>query len=777
MMPSIAIAQAGTPADQVSDGAETAQDALGSIVVTARRREENLQTVPVATSVVDTATISAAGTFAPIQLSQAATGLIVTPFSGDRSNIILTIRGQAYVTGTLFPAVVPYFAEVPMIKLTTGTFFDLENVQVLRGPQGTLFGRVTDGGNVMIQPHRPTNELEGYGEVKVGNYDLRAFEGALNIPLIEDKLMVRGAFEINRRDGFSRSLLTGARFDNISYESARFSVLAKPTENLENYTVISFNHANEQGGSAVIAEINRPAVIASVTPSLGAAGAAALANRLEAELAAQRARSPYINNANEATFDKRRQLFIVNNTSWDVSDNLTVKAILGYMRYKQHVQFDSDGTSLGYAAQLGILPTPLNNQRQMSGELQLQGNGFDKKLKWTLGTYWDRQTTPSPSETLTTSFGLFARSSIQSIRTTSKAIFGQASYEIVDGLTAEGGIRYTEDTSRSRTAVVTAIMDGTDPIPHGQCFTTIPADVLPPPSSAPCRTTSADFNQTTYLASLQWQATDDLFFYAKYSKGYRPGGFDSSGVTAGYGPERLYSKEIGAKTEFNIASIPVRLNVAGFWDEFKDLQRLTFVLGPNGGNGTAVTNAAAATIKGIEVEGTVLPTSNLRLGVNYSYLDAEYDRSAYTDAQLARACPANPLTTVPDLTIFCPLGAYARTPKHMFTLSARYTVPMDPSMGSLGIGGSWYHTAGAWSVSTSYVNPGSFIPAYDIVNADITWKSVAGSNVDLSLFGTNILDKQYQVSESSATFMGGSGIGFGTYGEPQMYGVRARYNF
>lgn len=742
-------------------------------MVTARRRTENLQAVPVATSVIDSETISAAGTFAPVQLSQVATGLLVTPFNGDRSNIILTIRGQAYVTGTLFPAVVPYFAEVPMIKLTTGTFFDLENVQVLRGPQGTLFGRVTDGGNVMIQPSRPTNQLEGYGEIRVGNYDLHAAEGALNIPVIDDKLLVRAAFEINRRDGYSRNI-AGRRFDDINYESARLSIIARPSENIENYTVFTFNHADEKGGSPVLEELNRPAVIASVAPLFGAAGAAAMADLLANELAAQKMRSPYVNNADTPGLDKRRQISLLNTSTLEIFDNLTAKLILGYMRYRQRVQYDADGTSQPYTGVIALLPSPLNNQEQISGEFQLQGKGMDDKFSWTLGTYWDQQKTGSPSETYAVSFNAIARSTVQDITTRSRAVYAQATYEFLPGLTAEGGIRYTKDTSRADTAVYISMLGPTDRIPHGECLAVLPAGFLP--GSAPCTRSSASFDATTYLASLQWQATDDVFLYAKFSKGYRPGGFDASGVAGAYGPERLYSKEIGAKTEFGIGDVAVRLNVAGFWDEFKDLQRFTLV-GASGGSVTAVTNAAAATIKGIEVEGMIIPIPELRLGINYSYLDAKYDTGSYTAAEISRACPADPLTQAPDTSIFCPLSPYARTPKHMFTLTARYTLPTSPSFGNLSVGGSWFYTDSAWSTATSYINPGSLIPSYSIVNADVTWRSVAGSDFDLSLFATNLLNEEYQISESSSVYFGGSGLAFGQYGEPQMYGVRLRYNF
>jgi iron complex outermembrane receptor protein len=746
---------------------------LSEITVTARRREENLQSVPVQASVVSAATINAASTFTPALLQETAPGLEVTPFNGDRSNIILTIRGQAYSTGSLFPAVYPYLAEVPLTKLTTGNFYDLENIEVLRGPQGTLFGRVTDGGNVMIQPARPTNEFGGYGEVKVGNYDEHAFDGAVNVPIIDDKLMIRGAFEINRRDGYSQSLTTGQKFDNVHYESARLSIIARPFEGFENYTTLWYNHANESGGSAVLQYVNSAAVIRAAASSIGTPAATALANALQQQLAAQQNRSPYLTNSDLQSFDLRHSVYLTNKSTWEVSDHLTAKLILGYVRYKQFVQNDADGTNLPYSTYLGLLPTSLNNQRQLSGEFQLQGSFFNEKLKYTIGTYVDQQKTGSPSETYTTSLNFSERVTPQSVKTTSTAGYGQVSYEIVHGLTAEAGVRYTHDTSAANTAAYNALYGV--PLPHGQCLNTLPAGAIASTSQT-CTFDSASFNSFTYLGSLQWQVRDHVFAYAKFSKGYRPGGFNATEVAFTYGPEQDYSKEAGVKTDFHLANIPMRLNVAGFYDDFKNIQRFTtFRNGTVSTSGTI--NGKSAVIKGIELEYEAVPFTGLKIGATWNYLKAKYFPSEYSAADIAAACPANPLTTVPDTTKFCPFSPYARTPANVYTFNVRYTLPINPEKGEISIGANFYHTDSEYSISTSYINPNVLVPAYNLVNADITWHKVMNSNFDLSVFSTNLFNNHYLLSVSSGTYLGGSGIGFAMYGEPRMFGGRVRYTF
>jgi len=214
----------GAYAQAASDNAISATD----IVVTARRTEEKLQDVPVAVSVVTPARIEAKGTFNPVDLVQSTPGLTVTATVSDRNNLTYTIRGQGYSYGTVFPAVITYYGELPVSRLTQGAFFDVANVQVLRGPQGVNFGRVTDGGNVLVTPQAPKNEFGGYVSAKVGNYGLRTFNGAINLPIVEDKVLLRVAGETARRDGFTLNIANGQKHDDVAYEGYRIGLTLKP---------------------------------------------------------------------------------------------------------------------------------------------------------------------------------------------------------------------------------------------------------------------------------------------------------------------------------------------------------------------------------------------------------------------------------------------------------------------------------------------------------------------------------------------------------------------
>ncbi|MET0238834.1 MAG: TonB-dependent receptor [Sphingobium sp.] len=768
-----------TTSAAAQDTAEAAgsDDGFGTIVVTAQRKAENIQRVPVAVTVLEPAVFENRGSFDPVDLGRVSTGVFANTFNGDRSNVIYTIRGQAMTTGTLFPAVVPYFAEVPLNKLFVGTFFDLENVQTLRGPQGTLFGRVTDGGNVLITPARPVDRLEAEIQGKVGNYNLRALNGMLNVPIVDGKLAVRGAFEINRRDGFTENLTDGRKLDGVHYESFRFSVRATPSEGFENNLIVNYTHANENGGSAQIYFVNRPAVIATAQGIFGAAGANAIANNLEAALATQQRIGPRKTYNNVKAFDRRKQLVMVNKTDIDLTSDIKARAVLGYIYLRQHTGNDYDGTNLNYIDSINsVLPATASYQRQLSGEFQVQGKVLNDALDFTVGTYFDNQRTPGPAEILGVSLSFLVRAAVQRVKTTSSAVYGQATYDLaplVEGLKITGGVRYTSDTVFARSATWSALLTTTpDPIPHGLCLTTRPVGVLA--SSMPCVVNSAKFDKVTWNAGLEFAATDDLFMYGKISKGYRPGGFNLNAVTPSYGPESVISHEIGFKSDWSILGRPLRVNVAGFYDNFSNVQRLVTLADANGAASSNV-NTKSATVKGIEAEVSLKPFNALELGVHYTYLKAAYNLDEYDAAYIAAACPADPRTMRADTSKFCPLSPFARTPTNTVAFNARYTGAIGET--KISFGGDWYFTDSQYVVTTGYLTPEVQTPAYNVLNLDFTLSNIGGSPVDITVFGTNVTNRTYVSTVSSVSQMGSLGIAQYGFGAPRMYGVSMRYRF
>lgn len=245
-------ASESAPAPAVADDASSS-DAMGDIVVTARRKEEALQDVPISITALSTADIERKGLRSTEDLRNATPGLNISGLSRDKANFY--IRGQqpgALTDGARnIPGVATYFAEVPADVAGPGTFFDLQNVQVLKGPQGTLFGRNTTGGAVLFEPHRPEFKTGGYIQAQYGSYNLRQVTGMFNVEIVPDVLALRVAGEIVRREGFTQSIITGQKQDDRNYESFRGTLLYQPTDRIENQLMVDYRNSHNNGSGLV----------------------------------------------------------------------------------------------------------------------------------------------------------------------------------------------------------------------------------------------------------------------------------------------------------------------------------------------------------------------------------------------------------------------------------------------------------------------------------------------------------------------------------------------
>src|SRR5579883_745908 len=242
---------------QQGDQPAAANSPLVEIVVTARRREEKLQSVPVAVTAFNQAAISEHEIQDGADLMRLVPSLFANSPTGN--GLGFSIRGQGGGFGGS-PGVVSYFAEVPIGAGTgIGLYYDLDNVQVLKGPQGTLFGRNTTGGAVLFEPKKPTNDFEGYFQETLGSYDWVEESGAINVPVVTDKLMVRFAADIKNRDGYTIDYgphYNGRDYDNVDYWAFRLSILARPTDNFENYLLIDSLYSRDNGTGTSVSDVN-----------------------------------------------------------------------------------------------------------------------------------------------------------------------------------------------------------------------------------------------------------------------------------------------------------------------------------------------------------------------------------------------------------------------------------------------------------------------------------------------------------------------------------------
>lgn len=410
------------------------------IIVTARRVEERLQDVPISITVYNETELSNRNIVSGADLATFTPSLSANARFGAET-ATFAIRGFAQENFTS-PSVGVYFADVIGPRGNGGTlggngagvgqYFDLQNVQVLKGPQGTLFGRNTTGGAILIVPQRPTDVLGGYVEASYGNLDMYRLQGVLNLPL-SDTFKVRLGAERQKRDGYvrNRSGIGPNRFNDVDYWAVRGSILADLTPNLENYFIARYSHSSTNGDAGKIVAANAPGCAPGVDRSfypypgspdltlpggVGASNASFLAPLACSGTLARARDQNYgfwdVEASTPNPFLKIDQWGLVNTTTWSASDTITIKNIASYQQYRQRQSFNigmdnytvSDlnpnpafrGLSFPWVS---VYPAPgLANVEQatFTEELQIQGRTTDGKLNYVLGGYYEQADPLSP---------------------------------------------------------------------------------------------------------------------------------------------------------------------------------------------------------------------------------------------------------------------------------------------------------------------------------------------------------------------------------------------
>jgi len=831
---------AATPAlAQESEGASTG----GDIIVTARRTEERLQDVPISITVYSQEAISDRNVVTATDLATYTPSLAVNQrFGPEKAQFAIRGFNQG---NSEAPTVGVYFADVVATRVQGGTaggsnapigsFMDLQNVQVLKGPQGTLFGRNTTGGAVILVPQKPTGNFEGYVQASAGDYGMLRGEAVVNIPLAET-FKVRLAVDRNKRDGYMKNhLASGARtpkskdFNGVDYFAARLSIVADLTPDLENYTIATYSNsfANSYAGRIVVCNG------AAKTGSVGITGTAACD-----QIARQNARgdSPYdveVNNYNPGLGIKTWS--VINTTTWTASDSLTIKNIASFSEYREVGQFalnsDNFFISSAYTGGLGpvaavgtpfnyILLRPTVGQDQaaesaFTEELQFQGGTEDGKLTWQAGGYMEISnpigynagstgilTTCTADGNAGCSPSIPAAGSISASRTKfwfrDKGLYTQASYKLTDQLSFTGGFRYTWSTTRglsrsTRISTATGVETCNDVV-RFNLGTGAGGRVIPMPVTDPARCqyiAEEKSGEPTWLLGVDFKPTDDLLVYGKYSRGYRAGGVNLTtiGVEA-WNPEFVDAYELGAKFSFR-GAVSGYFNIAGFYNQLKDAQiavsGLTAVPGFSGAQ--PVINAGKAKIQGVEVDTSVTPLEGLKLDAGYTYLDTKLQS---IDSTLLIP-PAGAPYLSPFVPNAVPGSALSQTPKHRLTLTGTYTLPLDESIGDISFGATYTYTskqvvtlatfngvptAAASPVYASFVAPGTdfrMLPSTSLLNLNVNWDNVMGMPVDMAFFMTNVTKEVYPVSVGSS--FNSAGFENQLMGAPRMWGVRLKYRF
>jgi iron complex outermembrane receptor protein len=731
---------------------------LEEVIVTARRKEERLQAVPIAITAFNSIQLKELNITSSQDLGLYVPSLVMNNNAGIAPGFVL--RGQGSTLGA-GPGVVAYFAEVPIIggQNATGAFqggtgpgqyYDLQNVQVLKGPQGTLFGRNTTGGAVLFTPQKPKNDFDGYAQLTLGDYNWHEEEAALNVPIVPDRLMLRVAGDVSMRDGYTRDVgpyFPGRDYDNRDYWAFRLSLVARPADDFENYLIASSLYTHENGAGGSIFAVKPGGLAVSAFPNI--------ANFL----AVQQALGPRATELSAAQIDKHWTYGAIDIARLDVSDDLTVKNIAGYQADKNSVGMIDYDYSPFAIQDLSVPHGWEGTGEQYSEELQATGKALGGRLDWTFGGYleYDKPTDMPQYDVMVpiATGGLYRPSLIVAEGSTTQrteALYGQASYDLsgawqrLEGLKLTAGFRYTWDYRSDQNDIYIASQGG-------KC---VERSGLALPNCA--LASSGAFHAPTWTLGLDYRLDPATLLYVTARRGYKSGGFNLNtpehSVFSSFQPEFVTDVELGLKADWILFGAKARTDVDVFHTDYADIQRAISVL-INGLSSPVTENAATATIQGVEFEGTILPTARTELSLAYSFLDSHYDN--YTSPTLG------------DLSGL----RFPFTPKNKLSLIGRYRLPIAADWGDLSLVATYF--------LQSSVNAGSdfdrtgIIDGYDLVNLRLDWKQVMGTGFDASAFVTNLADRVYRTRVSALYNI--FGIAGADYGEPRIFGVQLSYRF
>ncbi|WP_334185506.1 TonB-dependent receptor [Novosphingobium sp.] len=717
-----------TPAPQTSDAPSSARPEVADIIVTAERRSSSVQKIPLAITAVDGQDLRSRQINTVESLSTSVPNLNFSRYSGTAQ---VSLRGVAFdsITPGSEARTAAYLDGVyisrPTAQLTN--LFDVSRIEVLRGPQGTLYGRNATAGAINVITNDPTTALSGYGLLSAGNYGYVQTEGAVSGPL-SDTLSARLAFQTTDRNGFGTNISNGKDVDDERSRAVRGKLVFAPSNGMSFKLSADYSRRNDASGGRHDFGAGNP----SVTPRGLVLGAA-----LPSDPRDYAGYQP----------SYFRELFGVSGElTLPLADQLTLTSLSAYRSTKTNLWTGVDGTTAELTRQ-----QIYEKARQFSQEVRIVAD-FDR-LKLIGGGYYFHEndyglthvildgasTLPGPPGRQLGVTGTKYQG-VQfggTLITNAYAAFAQADIDITDKLSLTLGGRYSHEKKDVREYTNTDLASVYNP----NVTLTFPL--------TPNSTSASSFDPKV---TLQYKFTPQILAYATFSRGFKSGGFALGSLTPAFKPERLDDYEIGLKA--TLFDRRLRANFAAFYYDYGNLQ-VTKV------NGTVVTteNAAAATIKGLEAEIRGSVTDAFSLGLNASYLDARFDE--YLTAE-----PARPSLGVQDLKG----NRLPQSPPYTITVDATYRARLPKGDLTFRADGTWKDRIYFSPYNRAEVSQ----PAYAVFNAFVTYNAHAGWS--LGAWVRNLANKDYRVSSTVGNVFVGYSIG-GQLGDPRTFGVTAGMHF
>ena len=735
----------------LSSGAAHAQSTMPSgdagiseIVVTAQRRAENVQDVPIAIAAISADTIAETGMRDPRDLTLLVPSLSMQAGTAA-STTSLFIRGvgigdfNSNTTGAVGVYVDDVFLGANAGKLFN--VFDSAGIEVLKGPQGTLYGRNTTAGAIRFTSRKPTEEFTGNFSALYGRFNEVSLEAGVGGALIPEKVKARVAGTFTRRDGTTLNRITGNKVNNLKSWALRSIVDVTPSDAA--LIRVSVHAGRNTGGARQFQHrgqglgfLGETAALPDGTPTDGLGYADTDGN-------------VYAGDYN-IEGKERVSVFGASVLGEFKIGEATLTSITAYEQVKRATLEDTDASPADV-----LVAYNEDRPRQFSQEIRLQSEKGER-LNWIVGGYYfhDNLRTDSaydllrvfrdPQDLLGTfdpanSLGLLRYPYTQ--KTNSFALFGQADYELMSKLTATLGLRYSHDKIG---------------IDYHSLFDAI-GDVAPVKNYSDITVPILDYADSNSFKDLSWRAalnykSDDTLVYASFSKGYNSGGFAGGASTdallmAPFGSEQLYAYEVGIKTD--LLDRRLRFNSSVFYYNYKDLQAFVFDLtGPVPVQRKL--NAGDARIYGLEAELTVRPSRSVELFAAATLMDSKYQDFV---ALGGVSYSGNRLVNAPSFAM---------------SGGATVTLPLaDNGLLKARVDGSY--------ISSIYLFPDNAasnkVGSYGLLNARLAWQS-PNERVEVALWGKNLTKATYITSLAPVITMDQI-----NYNDPRTFGIQASFKF